>query len=44
LAALYKGAGLKDKAVSEFEQFLAKRPDYPDRERIQHYIKENKKP
>lgn len=44
LAALYKGAGLKDKAVTEYEQFLAKRPDYPDREKIQQYIKENKKP
>jgi tetratricopeptide (TPR) repeat protein len=44
LAALYKGAGLKDKAVAEYEQFLAKRPDYQDKEKIQQYIKENKKP
>lgn len=44
LAALYKGAGLKDKAVAEYEQFLAKRPGYPDKEKILQYIKENKKP
>lgn len=44
LAALYKGAGLKDKAVAEYEQFLAKRPDYADKDRILQYIKENKKP
>jgi tetratricopeptide (TPR) repeat protein len=43
LAALYKGAGLKDRAVAEYEQFLAKRPDYPDKEKIQQYIRENKK-
>jgi tetratricopeptide (TPR) repeat protein len=44
LAALYKGAGLKDKAVAEYEQFLAKRPDYREKEKLQQYIKENKKP
>lgn len=44
LAALYKGAGLKDKATIEYEQFLAKRPDYPDKEALQRYIKANKKP
>lgn len=44
LAALYKGAGLKDKAVAEYEHFLAKKPDYPDKEKILQYIKENKKP
>jgi len=43
LALLYKGAGLKEKAVAEFEQFLTKRPDHPDREKIQQYIKENTK-
>lgn len=44
LALLYKGAGLKDKAVAEYEQFLSKKPDYPDKERIQQFIRENKKP
>jgi len=44
LAALYKGAGLKDKAAAEYEQFLAKRPDYPEKEALQQYVKANKKP
>jgi Tfp pilus assembly protein PilF len=43
LAALYRAAGLKDKAVAEYEQFLAKKPDYPDKKMIQQYISENKK-
>lgn len=43
LAALYKGAGLKDRAVAEYEQFLAKKPDYPDRKKIEQFISENKK-
>jgi tetratricopeptide (TPR) repeat protein len=42
LGTLYRGAGLKDKAVAEFEQFLAKRPNYPDKEKLQQYISENK--
>ena len=44
LAALYKGAGLKEKAAVEYEQFLSKRPDYPEREALREYIKANKKP
>jgi tetratricopeptide (TPR) repeat protein len=44
LAALYKGAGLKEKAALEYEQFLAKRPDHPEKEALQQYIKANKKP
>jgi tetratricopeptide (TPR) repeat protein len=44
LAALYNGAGLKDKAVAEYEQFLKKKPDYPERKKLEHYIAENKKP
>lgn len=44
LAALYKGAGLKEKAAAEYEQFLAKRPDYPEKEALQQYVKANKKP
>lgn len=43
LAALYRAAGVKDKAVAEYEQFLAKKPDYPDKKMIQQYINENKK-
>ncbi len=43
LAALYHGAGLKDKAAAEYEQFLQKKPDYPDRKRLELYIQQNKK-
>jgi Tfp pilus assembly protein PilF len=43
LAALYRAAGLKDKAVAEYEQFLAKKPDSPEKKMIQQYITENKK-
>ncbi|MEK6287579.1 MAG: tetratricopeptide repeat protein [Acidobacteriota bacterium] len=44
LGALYKGAGMKDKAVAEYEKFLAKKPDYPDKKQLEQYISENKKP
>ena len=44
LAALYHGAGLKDRAAAEYEQFLAKRPAHPDRKKFEQYVKENKKP
>jgi tetratricopeptide (TPR) repeat protein len=43
LASLYHGAGLKDKAAIEFEEFLKKKPDYPDRKKIEQYIAQNKK-
>jgi Tfp pilus assembly protein PilF len=43
LAALYNGAGLKDKAAAEYEQFLQKKPDYPDRRKLELYISQNKK-
>lgn len=43
LAALYNGAGLKEKAAFEYEQFLEKRPDCPQREALQQYVKANKK-
>jgi tetratricopeptide (TPR) repeat protein len=43
LAALYHGAGMKEKAVLEYEQFLKKIPDYPDRKKLEQYIAENKK-
>ncbi len=44
LAALYNAAGLKDRAAAEYEQFLSKKPDYAEKEKLQKYIKENKKP
>lgn len=43
LAALYNGAAMKDKAVAEYEQFLKKKPDYPDRKKLEEYITQNKK-
>jgi Flp pilus assembly protein TadD len=43
LALLYHGAGMRDKAVREYEQFLKKKPDYPDRQKLENYIAENKK-
>jgi cytochrome c-type biogenesis protein CcmH/NrfG len=42
LAALYNAAQLKAKAAAEYEQFLAKRPDYPDRKKLEEYIRQNK--
>lgn len=42
LGSLYRAAGLREKAVAEFEQFLAKRPNHPDKAAIQQYIRENK--
>lgn len=44
IAALYNAAGMKDKAAVEYEQFLAKRPDYAEKAKLQDYIKANKKP
>ncbi len=44
LAALYDAVGMKDKAAAEYEQFLMKRADYPDRKKLEKYIAENKKP
>ncbi len=44
LALLYNGAGMKDKAAAEYEQFLKKKPDYQDRKKLEKYIAENKKP
>jgi Tfp pilus assembly protein PilF len=43
LAALYNGAGLKDKAAAEYEEFLKKKPGYPGRQQLEQYIIQNKK-
>lgn len=43
LATLYNAAGMKDKAASEYEEFLKKKPDYPDRKKLDQYITQNKK-
>ena len=41
LATLYNGAGLKNKAVEEYKMFLAKVPNYKEKEKIEKYIKDN---
>jgi tetratricopeptide (TPR) repeat protein len=43
LAALYNAAGLKDRAVAEYEQLLTKLPNHPDKKKIEEYIKENRR-
>jgi len=43
LATLYNAAGMKDKAVIEYEEFLKKKPDYADKKKLQDYITANKK-
>lgn len=43
LATLYNAVGMKDRAAAEYEQFLSKKPDHPDRRKLEQYIKENKK-
>ena len=43
LAALYNAAGAKDRAANEYKSFLAKRPDFKYRSKLEAYIKENGK-
>jgi tetratricopeptide (TPR) repeat protein len=43
LATLYNLAGMKDKAAIEYEEFLKKKPDYPDKKKLQDYIAAHKK-
>src|SRR4029078_10130990 len=42
LGWLYNAAGLKDKAVVEYEEFLKKQPNYPDKAKLKEYILANK--
>jgi Tfp pilus assembly protein PilF len=42
LATLYNAAGYKNLAAGQYEQFLAKRPDYPEKKKLQEYIRQNK--
>ncbi|HWP55946.1 MAG TPA: tetratricopeptide repeat protein [Pyrinomonadaceae bacterium] len=44
LATLYNAAGLKSEAAFEYEEFLKKKPDYPNRKELDRYIAEQKKP
>jgi len=43
LGWLYNAAGLKDRAVAEYKEFLKKKPDYPDRKKLEEYINLNRK-
>jgi tetratricopeptide (TPR) repeat protein len=43
LAWIYDASGSKEKAVLEYEQFLKKKPNYPERQKLEDYIKANKK-
>lgn len=43
LGWLYNAAGLKDKAATEYEKYLKKNPDYPERNKLMEYIATNKK-
>lgn len=42
LATLYNAVGMKDKAAIEYEEFLKKKPDYPDSKKLRDYISANK--
>jgi tetratricopeptide (TPR) repeat protein len=44
LAALYNAKGLKQKAAAEYSAFLQRRPDYPDRKKLETFISTNKTP
>jgi len=44
IAGLYNAAGYKNLAAAEYEKFLARKPDYPERQKLEKYIQENKKP
>lgn len=43
LAWIYDATGSKEKAALEYEQFLKKKPDYPERQKLEGYIRANKK-
>lgn len=42
LATLYNAAGMKDKAAAEYEEYLRKKPDSPDRKKMEQYIEANR--
>jgi tetratricopeptide (TPR) repeat protein len=41
LGSLYNLAGYKDRAAAEYQQFLQKKPDYPEKQKLQEYIQAN---
>lgn len=42
LATLYNAVGMKDKAALEYDEFLKKKPEYPDAKKLRDYIEANK--
>lgn len=44
LAQLYNAAGMKDRAANEYKEFLAKRPDWPQRKELEDYIEKHLSP
>lgn len=42
LATLYNAVGMKDKAAIEYDEFLKKKPDYPESKKLRDYINANK--
>ncbi|HSD45386.1 MAG TPA: tetratricopeptide repeat protein [Pyrinomonadaceae bacterium] len=43
LATLYNAVGMKNLAANEYAEFLKKKPNYPDRKKLEDYIAANKK-
>ena len=43
LGWLYNAAGMKDKAALEYEEYLKKNPNYPEKNKLKEYIAANKK-
>lgn len=43
LATLYNAVGLRERAAAEYEQYLSKKPDAPDRKKLEQYIQEHRK-
>ncbi len=43
LGWLYNAAGMKDKAAVEYEEYLKKNPEYPEKNKLKEYISANKK-
>lgn len=41
LAALYNGAGLRDRAAAEYRLLLKKVPDHPEKDKLEQYIKDH---
>jgi len=42
LATLYNAVGMKDRAAAEYEAYLKKNPNTPDRKKLEEYIQANK--